>query len=107
MASAICRSMSSRWSGGQLLAVGRQIVVEPDGVRVEVTEQQGRAVFVFLVVEDGQDAGVIQRLDDLELTSRRPLAAACRSSSDDAWATVYWRTRQKTLSKEACLASRS
>ena len=59
--------------GGQLLAVRRQIVVEPDGVGVEVAEEQGRAVLVLLVVEDGQDAGVIQRLDDLELPSRRPL----------------------------------
>ncbi len=43
-------------AGGQLLAVGRQVVVEPDGVRVEVAEQQGRAVLVFLVVQHGQNA---------------------------------------------------
>lgn len=59
--------------GGQFLPVGRQIVVEPDGVRIEVAKQQGRAEFVFLVVQDGQDAGVVQRLYDLELPSRRPL----------------------------------
>ena len=60
-------------AGGQLRAVGRQIVIEPDGIGVEVAEQQGRAVLVLLVVEDRQDAGVVERLDDLELTSRRPL----------------------------------
>ncbi len=36
--------------GGQLLAVGRQIMIEPNGLRVGVVEQEGRAEFVFLVV---------------------------------------------------------
>ena len=63
--------------GGQLVAVRRQIVIKPDGLGVEITEQQGRAVLVVLVVEDGQDAPMIERLDDLELTGRRPFAAAC------------------------------
>ena len=58
--------------GGQLLAVGRQIVVEPNGVGVEVTKEECGSVLVLLVVEDGQDAGVVERLDDLEFPSRRP-----------------------------------
>ena len=56
MASAICRSMSSRWPVVSFWQLRRQIVIEPDGVRVEVAEQQGRAVLVFLVVENRQDA---------------------------------------------------
>ena len=59
--------------GGQLVAVRRQIMIEPNGVGVEITEQQGGAEFVFLVVEHRQNAVMIERLDDLELTSRRPL----------------------------------
>ena len=58
--------------GGQLVAVGRQIVVEPDGLGVEITEQQGGTVLVVLVVEHRQNALMIERLDDLELTGRRP-----------------------------------
>ena len=50
-------------------------MVEANGVGIGVPEEQGRAVLMFLVVEYGQDALVFQRLDDLELTSRRSFEA--------------------------------
>ena len=90
-------------AGGQLLAVGRQIVIEADGVRVGVIEQQGRAEFVFLVVR--APAGCRCGPAFWRIWNSRA-AARCsrwRSSSEDACATVYWRTRRKTLSKDGML----
>ncbi len=57
--------------GGELVAARRQVLIEADGVGVEVAEEECRAVLVLLVVEHGEDAGVVERLDDLELTGRR------------------------------------
>src|SRR4051812_49350165 len=58
--------------GGERGSARRKVRVEAEGVGVEVAEEEGRAVLVLLVVEHGEDAGVVQRLDDLELTGRRP-----------------------------------
>ena len=107
MASATWRRRSEPLVGGQLLAVRRQVVVEPDGVGVEVAEEQGRAVLVLLVVEHGQDAGVVERLDDLELTSRRPLQplpVLLRGRLGDR---VLADPAEARSSNDACLASRS
>ena len=60
-------------AGVEFVAVRGEVVIEPNRIGVGVAEQEGRAMLVFLVIENRQYARVFQRLDDLELTSRRPL----------------------------------
>ena len=48
-------------------------MVEPFGLGIDVAEQQCWPKLVILVVQNGQDARMIQRLDDLKLTCRRTL----------------------------------
>ncbi len=55
------------------MAIRGGVVIEPNGIGIEVAKQQGRAEFVFLVIQHRQNVRMVERLDDLELTSRRSL----------------------------------
>ena len=57
----------------QLVAMRSEVMIEADGVRVEIPEEQSRAKFVFLVVQHWENARMGEALDDLEFTSRCPL----------------------------------
>ena len=58
----------------QLVAVGGEVVVEANGSGVGVAKQQRRAKFMLLVLQHGEDVGMVERLDDLKFTGCRSFA---------------------------------
>ena len=70
--SAICRIRSSRVPTLRHSPCCEQEMIEPDRQGV-VLEDEGRAEFVLGEAVDAQDAGVLERLEELELPQGRPL----------------------------------
>jgi hypothetical protein len=54
-------------TGIELVSIRQEIVIQPNGIRIEAVKEQRRPVFVFLVIEHGENVRVVQRLNDLEL----------------------------------------
>jgi|GEM_PF-3072902 len=52
--------------GREFMAAGREIVVEANGLWVEVFEEQGRAKFVLFVILNRKNVWVVEGLDDLK-----------------------------------------
>ena len=59
--------------GCQFVAIGRQIVVQADGMGIKVSEEECRAILMIFVIENRQNPFVFECLDDLKFTPRGPL----------------------------------